>query len=234
MKKLFLVLVISILTLAFLFAAKEDLKEADSDLTGKYYVSNGNLVVNKDMSGKDPKLNDSTLKVQGPESMNEGKENRPEMGFGNTSRLRLENKINFSKFNLTEEFDNSTNQTKLKIELSNGRNAEVKIMPETASERALEVLKTKCENNCTIELKEVGSGNDTKLAYEYQEESQVKVFGLFKAKMMVQAQVDAETGEVIQSGKPWWSFLASQEKSEEETESIEEIATENESLEEAE
>ena len=231
MKKLFLVLVISILTLAFLLAAKEDLKEVDSDLTGNYYVSNGNLVVNNNTSGRGPNLNDSTLRIQGSEQINGGKENRPEMGLGNTTRTRLEEKVHVGSFNITEDFDNTTNQTRLRTKLSNGRGAEIKIMPEAASERALEVLKTKCENNCTIELKEVGSGNDTKLAYEYQEQSQVRVFGLFKAKMKVQAQVDAETGEVIQQQKPWWSFLASQEKSEEETESIEEIATENESLE---
>jgi hypothetical protein len=26
--------------------------------------------------------------------------------------------------------------------------------------------------------------------------------------MQVQAQVDAETGEIIQVNKPWWAFLA--------------------------
>jgi hypothetical protein len=28
--------------------------------------------------------------------------------------------------------------------------------------------------------------------------------------MQVQAQVDAENGEVIQTHKPWWAFLASE------------------------
>jgi hypothetical protein len=90
---------------------------------------------------------------------------------------------------------------------------EVKIMPDTASERALERLRLNVcseENNCSIELKEVGNGNQTKAAYEVKVEKQARVLGLFKTKMQVQAQVDAENGEVIQTKKPWWAFLASE------------------------
>ena len=89
---------------------------------------------------------------------------------------------------------------------------EIKVMPETASARALEVLGAKCaERNCTIELKEVGKGNETKIAYEVKTEKEVKVLGFIKTKMQVEAQVDAETGEVIQTKRPWWSFLAKEE-----------------------
>jgi hypothetical protein len=42
--------------------------------------------------------------------------------------------------------------------------------------------------------------------------------------MQVRAQVDAENGEVIRTGKPWWSFLATEVDETEETE--EEPATE--------
>jgi len=105
------------------------------------------------------------------------------------------------------------NNTKLYAGLSNGKNAEIKVMPNTASEKALERLRLKVcseENQCQIELKEVGSGEQTKLAYELKTQRQSKVFGLFKAKMQVQAQVDAENGEVIKVKKPWWAFLASE------------------------
>ena len=104
-------------------------------------------------------------------------------------------------------------KTKLKVQLSNGRNAEVKVMPNTASEKAIERLQLKvcsAENNCQIELKEVGKGEQVRAAYEVHAEKEAKLFGLFKTKMQVQAQVDAENGEVIQSKKPWWAFLASE------------------------
>lgn len=100
---------------------------------------------------------------------------------------------------------------KLKATMSNGQNAEIKVMPDTASEKALERLRmTSCDGNCTIELKEVGTGGQTKMAYEVQAQKEARVFGIFKTKMDVEAQVDAETGEVIKSKKPWWAFLASE------------------------
>jgi len=105
------------------------------------------------------------------------------------------------------------NKTKLSVTLSNGKNAEIKVMPDTASEKALERLKLKVcseENGCQIELKETGSGEQTKLAYELKTQRQSKVLGLFKAKMQVQAQVNAETGEIIRTKKPWWAFLATE------------------------
>ena len=101
--------------------------------------------------------------------------------------------------------------TKLQVKLSNGKNAEVKVMPDKASEKAMERLRIKVcseENNCQIELKEVGQGEQVKPAYEVKVQKQARLFGLFKTKMNVQAQVDADNGEVIQSKKPWWAFLA--------------------------
>lgn len=92
--------------------------------------------------------------------------------------------------------------------LSNGRKAEIKIMPETASERAIERLG---ELNFTIELKEVGQDNminPLKVVYELKSEKQGKMLGLFKVRANVSAEVDAETGDVLKVKKPWWAFLA--------------------------
>ena len=87
--------------------------------------------------------------------------------------------------------------------LSNGRKAEIKIMPETASARAIERLG---ELNFTIQLKEVGKDN---VAYELTTEKEWKMLGLFKVKGKISVEVDAETGDVIEVHKPWWAFLAS-------------------------
>jgi len=105
------------------------------------------------------------------------------------------------------------NKTGLETKLSNGRNAEIKVMPNTASEIALQRLRLKnCneEEGCSIELKEVGQGEQAKLAYEMKTQRQSKFFGLFRARMNIQAQVDAESGEIIRVKKPWWAFLASE------------------------
>lgn len=89
--------------------------------------------------------------------------------------------------------------------LSNGRKAEVKIMPETASTRAIERLG---ELNFTVQLKEVGKGDDAKVVYELTGNKEGKFLGIFKIIAKVQVQVDAESGNV-KVIKPWWAFLAS-------------------------
>jgi len=47
--------------------------------------------------------------------------------------------------------------------------------------------------------------------YEMQAERHARILGLFKAKMQVRAEVDADTGEV-KTFKPWWAFLASEKE----------------------
>jgi len=132
-------------------------------------------------------------------------------GEDNKIRLRVKDTEAHTDLNVTSEGQ------KLKVKLSNGRNAEIKIMPNTASETALEKLRLKVcteERNCTIELKEVGQGNETRLAYEVQAERHARILGLFQTKMQVRAQVDAENGEIIKIGKPWWAFLATEPEEE--------------------
>jgi len=101
------------------------------------------------------------------------------------------------------------NGTQFYAKLSNGRNAEIKIMPDTASQTALQRLNLRnCTDDCSIELKEANVGDQVRAVYNFQAQRNSKVFGIFNARMQVQAQVDAETGEVIQVNKPWWAFLA--------------------------
>jgi len=129
------------------------------------------------------------------------------------------NKIKFESNGVSVECDcNMTqekiqNKTKLNVQLSNGKNAEVKVMPDTASEKALERLRLKVcseENGCSLELKEVGKAEETKLAYELQTKRKAKFLGLFGSQMQVKVQVNAENGELISVDKPWWAFLASE------------------------
>ena len=99
----------------------------------------------------------------------------------------------------------------LRVYLSNGRYAAVKVLPATASANAQAVMKAKCEErNCTVELKETIVNGEAKAAYEVKAEKKAKVLGIFNAKMNVEADVDAETGEIIKVRRPWWSFLATE------------------------
>lgn len=82
---------------------------------------------------------------------------------------------------------------------------EIKIMPDTASEIAIEKLKSL---DIEIELKDVGRQDVVKPVYEVVGIKEVKILGLFKVKMKVRTEIDAETGNVGKIKKPWWSFLA--------------------------
>jgi hypothetical protein len=129
----------------------------------------------------------------------------------NQMKLEVGGKSATSSMNISQE--NVNGQTRLTVKLSNGKNAEIKIMPDKASETALARLRLKnCveADGCSIELKETGSGDNAKLAYEVKTQRKSKVFGLFNAEMDVEAQVDAETGKLLRTNKPWWAFLASE------------------------
>jgi len=113
--------------------------------------------------------------------------------------------------NLTQE--QIQNKTKLEVKLSNGKNAEIKIMPNTASKTALQKLRLKnCNesNNCSIELKEIKQNNKVQAAYEMQVQKHARILGIFQAKMQNKIQINAENGEIINIKKPWWAFLATE------------------------
>jgi hypothetical protein len=134
---------------------------------------------------------------------------------GDRIRLRVRNASADTNLTIVEE--KVQNRTKLVTRLSNGRKAEIKIMPDVASETALMRLRLKvCNetNNCTIQLKEVGVGNQTRAAYEVSLRRRAKVFGFIGTGMRVKTEVDAENGDVIRIRKPWWAFLASEPEEE--------------------
>ncbi|MGV8152112.1 MAG: hypothetical protein ACP5OG_03450 [Candidatus Nanoarchaeia archaeon] len=142
-----------------------------------------------------------------------GEQMQIQSGEGNELKIQVSGVEAKSKIQVGSEFDPVQNRTMLKTKLSNGKDTEIKVMPNTASQQAIERLRLKVcnsENNCQIELKEVGSGEQIKVAYEVQAQKEARVLGIFKTKMSVQAQVDAESGETIQAKKPWWAFLASE------------------------
>jgi len=78
---------------------------------------------------------------------------------------------------------------------------EIKIMPETASEKAIQTLELKKDTR--IELKDTG-----KPTYEVSGKKEVKLFGFIKTEMPIKTEVNAETGNIEKTEKPWWSFLA--------------------------
>lgn len=214
MKKIFIFIIVTFLAIGLTSAQNIDAGSAGAE-SGAMDSGEGASESMQNESG-----DGETATVGGPEARIRGEgqltfESGQTMRFSEEGeRLRLqtgEHSAECIGCNLSQE------NGKLKATMSNGRNAEIKVMPDQASENALQRLRMKsCNGNCSIELKEVGSGENIKMAYEVKTQKKAKLFGIFEANMRVQAQVDAETGEIITSKKSWWAFMASEEDETEE------------------
>lgn len=58
---------------------------------------------------------------------------------------------------------------------------------------------------------------DNRLIYKIKYEQKKKVFGLFKANAQREAEIDSSDGNKLEDKGPWWSFLATDDKSAETT-----------------
>ena len=131
----------------------------------------------------------------------------------NRLELRVKNSSVETDLELEEELDDD-NETSLRVVLSNGKYSLIKVMPDVASERALERLRLKVcseENNCTIVLKEVREGNESKAVYEAMAKKRFKILGFINSNKYVLVQINPETGEEVLGKRPWWRFFASEE-----------------------
>jgi len=206
MKKILLILVVLLISLSsFSYASQGENGSSDNDDWEGNSGDDYNEIPNRgEVTGPMP--------ISGGRYMHEyGEELEIQELQKNMHRLRWGNASFNTSLNITQEMIQE--KIRLHAMLSNGQNAEIKVMPDTASDTALARLRLRVcqeEEGCSIELKEVGDGVEAKLAYEVMAEKEAKVFGLFGTKMKVQAQVDAENGELIREHKPWWAFLASE------------------------
>jgi len=219
MKKILLSLIVCIL-ISSLVLAQGNQGENSNAMTGDDVKVEEEVVIEDIEDGEEKKVEEvqiqKQLRTQNKvmiKSYTGGKPKEVEIQQQEGNKIQIKSGKILAQTYMVMNQEQEQNKTKLKVQLSNGKNSEIKIMPDTASETALARLKLKVcseENGCTIELKEVGQGNETKAAYEVQVQRHFKLLGMFKTKAQVKAQVDAENGEVIQVNKPWWAFLASE------------------------
>lgn len=79
----------------------------------------------------------------------------------------------------------------------------IKIMPDTASETAIQRLRLK---NFTITLKDVG-----KPVYEVNGTKRVRFLGLFRVRAKIKARINAEDGSLEVVERPWWMRFSREE-----------------------
>ena len=104
----------------------------------------------------------------------------------------------------------------LKARLRNGNFTMIKIMPDAASEIALERLRAK---NFTIQFRKRIYNNIPRVVYNIESNENGRFFGIFKIAMRANAEVDPETGELLDVNKPWWAFMVAEADAETENDS---------------
>jgi len=223
MKKLWILGIICIMMASLVFAAQGDQgqpedagmpEDAGSEDAGQPEDAGMEQVETQQQNqGEEQQIQEGvqTKARSGEFTSENGKKVQLEEQANNRMQIKAGNMVAQTGLELEQEADGE--KTKLKAKLSNGKFAEIKIMPDTASEKALERLRMKVcseENSCQIELKEVGQGEEVRATYELKAQKQARLFGIFGTKMQVEAQVSAENGEIIRAKKPWWAFLASE------------------------
>ncbi|MEM4336416.1 MAG: hypothetical protein QXG86_00220 [Candidatus Woesearchaeota archaeon] len=129
---------------------------------------------------------------------------------GETNRIRLRVRNVSAHINGTILQEQVQNRTRLMMRLSDGGLFYIKIMPDRASEIAIQRLRLRfcsVENNCQLELKEVADKGNVRAVYEVRAQKEAKIFGVFKKRMQLKAEINAENGEIIRTRTPWWAFL---------------------------
>ena len=126
----------------------------------------------------------------------------------NGNETETEQEVNFHGYNVSSKLalhvNNQGNQSELKVNLSNGEQKTIKVLPDVAAKRAVQVFQDK---NITVQLKQVGNGTNSSIVYEAQGQKNVKILGIFNAKANMTAIINSDNGEVTDLNKPWWYFL---------------------------
>lgn len=103
---------------------------------------------------------------------------------------------------------------------SSGKKYKIKMSPEQIRERIRERLRLHNDSNISLQLQEKVHNNVPRVVYNIETNQNGKFLGIFKIAMKSSADVDVETGEVLEVNRPWWAFLISipEEGSEEDEE----------------
>ncbi|MGV8163090.1 MAG: hypothetical protein ACP5N2_07195 [Candidatus Nanoarchaeia archaeon] len=233
MNKILVLFVISLLAITGVLATGQgsDSQGTGSEDNGEQNdEANGtavNLVLETQNQGENSEIN-AQVQTNNPETGNMDQiQTQDQEGYssvvsnnGESIQIKSENGFGLksngveAKSQLQLRTQASEDGENVKVMLSNGKEADVKIMPNTASETAIQKLGlNNCvvEEGCTIELKEVGKGEEMEPVYEVETETEGKFLGLFKTRAKVKAQVSAETGEIVRIKKPFLTSVKTTE-----------------------
>jgi hypothetical protein len=108
-----------------------------------------------------------------------------------------------TKLEINEDLEN--NETRIKVKLSTGVEQVIVVSPKDALQIAVNELGS--TNNLTFELSEISEGDNVKAVFSAKVDKSGKFLGIFSLNVILKTLIDAETGEVLETDKPWWAFL---------------------------
>lgn len=129
---------------------------------------------------------------------------------GQEQRIRIEQR---TQEEATIEEEGVNVRTRLQVNIDgngiilvneDGEEYRIKIMPVTASEKAIEALS---KNFDKIQLREVKG----KIVYSAETVKKYKILGFIKASGKASVDIDALTGEIVRTKKPWYSGISTDE-----------------------
>lgn len=121
-------------------------------------------------------------------------------------KIKIKNYEADSELEIKEESEN--NITKIKVKTKGGNETVLKIMPDRASEIAVEKLESL---NFSLQLKEKIYNNIPRVVYHIEGNKTGRFLGIFKMRLRAEADIDSETGEILSETRPWWIFLVDEE-----------------------
>jgi len=214
MKKEFLFIVLTLLLTGFIFATQENSAQTNTQqITAsetntakvqskvisqemvKEIVQNRNrLRINQNLECPERcTCSGSTIKCQ----TNEGKE--IVIRTGNSSKTII--KVKGVEIQTNAELYQSNGKI---YGVFRNQTREIKVLPDQIREKIRERLNLQNES-CNMTFDKDGN-------YEVQTKQRAKLFGFIKIQERLRVQVNSETGEIIKTKRPWWSFLSSVEE----------------------
>lgn len=111
--------------------------------------------------------------------------------------------VQIKGINMTTNVTLYKENEKIKGDFSGDRTKEI-ILPDKVEEKIKEEIKSTPEN-LEVELTNEGF-------YEVQGKKKAKLFFLFSVSEKINAELNAETGQIININSPWWGFLSKDKK----------------------
>ena len=108
-----------------------------------------------------------------------------------------------TKLAVKEKFED--NKTKLKAKLSTGAEQDIIVLPDEALQIALNELQS--THGFVFEIAETVVDGQLEAVFKAKATMPGKLLGIFNTEIDLETLIDTQTGEIIQTRRPWWAFL---------------------------